>query len=97
MNGRTAILIAMLILFLAGTAWGQAGGTPWDRLTPEEQKTLRPFQDRWNGMSPERQDRLRKGVDRWQRMTPAEREQANQRYQKWRELPPERKDMIRRG
>jgi len=94
---RIATLAAAFVLLLAAGAWAQAGGTAWDRLTPEEQKTLKPFQDRWNSMSPERQERLRQGAQRWQRMTPAEREQANRRYQNWRELPPERRETIRRG
>ena len=58
---RIAALVAVFILFLAGFAWGQSGGATWDRLTPEEQKTLKPFQDRWNSMSPDRQERLPEG------------------------------------
>ncbi|MBK7552861.1 MAG: DUF3106 domain-containing protein [Syntrophaceae bacterium] len=96
MRSRTAILVAMLTLFLA-ECLGPGRRHLLGPAHPEEQKTLKPFQDRWNSMSPERQERLRKGVDRWQRMTPAEREQANQRYQKWRELPPERRETILRG
>ena len=52
MSRRVATLVAVFILLLAGLAWGQAGGTTWDRLSPGEQKTLQPFKERWNGMTP---------------------------------------------
>ena len=95
MSRRIAALVAVYILFLAGLAWGQTGGTSWDRLKPEEQKTLQPFKERWNSMTPDRQERLRNGVERWRHMNPDERRATEERYKRWEKLPPEQRQDAR--
>jgi hypothetical protein len=36
----------LLLITLPGNGWAQEPGMPWDRLSPEEQKVLKPFADR---------------------------------------------------
>ena len=86
----------ILILGLAGFAWGQPPGSSWEKLSPQEQQVLKPFQDRWNNLSPDRQERLRKGADRWQKMTPDDRKEAQDRFKRWQDLPPDQRDLIRK-
>ena len=65
----------ILMLCTLGLLWPLASvradeaAVPWNNLSAEEQKLLRPLRERWGELSPQRQQRLRKGAARWSQMS----------------------------
>ena len=84
-RGVTQRLILCLLLLWPIMLWAADSNAPatWNQLSPEEQKVLKPFQERWDTLPPERRERLREGAKRWQSMTPEQREQARDRFAHW--------------
>lgn len=75
MKAGFAFVLALWMLAPAAFA-ADARGVPWEQLSGEEQRLLKPFEQRWGGLAPERQERLRQGAQRWSSMTPEERSRA---------------------
>ncbi len=67
----------------------------WNELTPLQQKTLQPLQNRWDTMTDVRRIRLLRGVERWAQLSPQDRADAKKRLTFWKGLNAKKKALIR--
>ena len=73
---RKLLLIAILLLAAAGGPARAQDAIPWDALSENERKVLKPFEESWQDLPAQRQQRLRRGVERYSKMSPEEREKV---------------------
>lgn len=96
MKNRVKQLVLLFGLAMASTPVLAAEGTPWDKLSDEQQAMLlKAHQDHWNRMPAESQQRMLEGAQRWQAMTPEERERIRAKREKFRSMPPDERAQLR--
>ncbi len=66
-------------------------GTPWESLSPEEQRLLRQHAPNWRRYPSDYRQRLRDGVNRYEQMSPEERRAVRSRAQQFENLNPAEK------
>lgn len=104
---RLGLPVLGLVLALAGTAvWAQAsqaspasqaasGGTPWESLSPAQQKALAPLAKDWNQLPEERQHKWEEVAERFDRMSPTQRQRVQRRMTEWARMSPQERDRAR--
>ncbi|MCP4044311.1 MAG: DUF3106 domain-containing protein [Gammaproteobacteria bacterium] len=85
---NSVFTIVFLCLGISFPSW--ADGTPWETLSEEQRKILKPVEEKWDSLPREKQLRLQKGAKRWASMPQDQRRKVKDQFKKWEKLSPGR-------